>query len=225
MFKDILDYQKKDLELNKVQRELDSLPSRKVVEDMVATVKDLQLKSQSLEKQAGELKQTYDKMIDEITELDSLISNFDKSIDQKEAITILTKYNNSLIAMQNKIVKLQSKIEEVLKQFDLAKKKVVLAKTKHKEAKLSIEKSESILLPKIEKLKSDLASSRKNIKAELMKKYDDLKADNVMPVFVYKMDDSCGGCRMEISARGLEQVRVNNFIECENCRRIIINKD
>ena len=58
MFEDILKYQKKDLELIRLQRELETLPSKKVVSDMVALVKELQGTSVSLEKQAGVLKKS-----------------------------------------------------------------------------------------------------------------------------------------------------------------------
>ena len=225
MFEDILNYQRKELDLRKLQRELDNLPSRKVVADMVALVKELQIKSINLEKEATELKKTYDNLGVELSKLNEKLDEFDKNCEVEEGIASLTKINNIIINFQTKISKLQTKIEDVLKQFDNAKKKVVMAKTKHKEAKLNIEKNESVLIPKIENLKKEIATLRKDINPVLIKKYEELKADNVMPVFVPKIGNSCGGCRIELSSRGLEKLKQNNHIECEHCRRIIINKD
>lgn len=225
MFEDIISYQKKDLELMKIQRQLENLPSRKVVDDMVGVVKELQQKSISLEKEATELKKIYNNLLAEMASLNAQIDNFDKECDVDAGIAQLTKLNNAIINLQNKITKLQSKITFVLRQFDDAKKKVVVAKTKHKEAKQNIEKEESILLPKIEKLKKEIQDSRQDIDKTLLSKYDELKADNVMPVFVPQIENSCGGCRTELSSRGLEKLKTSKYIDCEHCRRIIINKD
>ena len=51
-FKNILEYQKKDGELIKIERELNSSPSKKVSSDMIAVVKKAQEKSAMLEKRA-----------------------------------------------------------------------------------------------------------------------------------------------------------------------------
>ena len=225
MFEDILRYQKKDLELIKAQRELETLPSKKVVSDMVALVKELQGTSISLEKQAGVLIKSYDDYVKELAELNSKLDEFDDSVDMKNGIATLTKFNNAIINLQNKISKLHDKMGDVLKQFDNAKKKVVMAKQKHKQAKEEVANKEAVLNSKIELIKKEQAETRKHIDSKLIKKYDELKADNVMPVFVQKIENSCGGCRIGLSAKMLEALKGANHVECEHCRRIIINKD
>lgn len=225
MFEDILKHQKKDLELIRLQRELETLPSKKVVSDMVALVKELQGTSVSLEKQAGVLKKSYDDCVKELAMLNEKLDSFDDSVDMKTGIATLTKINNVIINLQNKISKLQNKIKDILKQFDSAKKKVVMAKQKHKQAKEEVEKKETELNVKIESIKKELSEERKHIDSKLLAKYDELKADNVMPVFVYMIENSCGGCRIGLSAKMLETIKGANHVECDHCRRIIINKD
>ena len=46
------------------------------------------------------------------------------------------------------------------------------------------------------------------------------------PVFVALISNKCGGCRMEISASKLGQMKTNEYgvIECENCGRFIYKK-
>ena len=225
MFEDILKYQNKDLELIKTQKTLETLPSRRVVSDMVALVKELQGTSVSLEKQAGVLKKSYDDCVKELTKLNERLNEFDDSVDMETGIATLTKINNAIINLQNKLSKLKNKMEDVLKQFDNAKKKVVKAKEKHKQAKQDVERKEAELNAKIELIKKEQAEARKGVDAVLIKKYDELKADNVMPVFVQKIEDSCGGCRMGLSAKMLETLKGANHVQCEHCRRIIINKE
>ena len=58
-FKNILEYQKKDGELIKIERELSSNPSRKVSSEMIAVVKGAQEKSAMLESRAAGLEKDF----------------------------------------------------------------------------------------------------------------------------------------------------------------------
>ena len=57
--KTILNYQKKDAELIRLERELNNNENKKAYTQMISVVKDAQNRSNSLEKQAGELLSIY----------------------------------------------------------------------------------------------------------------------------------------------------------------------
>ena len=60
--KKILDYQKQDFEIIKLERKLDESQDKKIYQEMRNVVKDAQNKSNNLEKEAGELIKQYAEM-------------------------------------------------------------------------------------------------------------------------------------------------------------------
>ena len=59
-FKNVLEYQKKDGELIKIERELNSHQSRKISSEMISVVKKAQERSAQLENHAGALSKDFE---------------------------------------------------------------------------------------------------------------------------------------------------------------------
>ena len=60
--KSLLDYQKKDAELIKLEKQLSNNENKKIFSQMISVVKDAQNKSSALEKQAGDLLKEYQEL-------------------------------------------------------------------------------------------------------------------------------------------------------------------
>ena len=89
----ILEYQKKDGELIKIERELASNPSRKIFSEMVAIVKKAQEKSGALEQRAGNLAKDYEALKKAYDESQKEIEEENKKAE--ESISNLTVINVS----------------------------------------------------------------------------------------------------------------------------------
>ena len=73
----------------------------------------------------------------------------------------------------------------------------------------------------IAEIEAGLSGIEKEIPTALFEKYNKKKQDKIFPVFVPEMNNSCGGCMMELPSAQIEKLAKEGFLECENCRRII----
>ena len=96
-FKNILEYQRKDSELIKIERELNSNPSKKISNDMIAVVKAAQEKSAQLEKKAEimlkdfeNLKKSYES---NMAQVQKFISKNIESVSAKDLENIVSASN------------------------------------------------------------------------------------------------------------------------------------
>ena len=77
--KKILEYQKKDAELIKLERKLSQDENKKIYTQMVGIVKDTQNKSSSLEKQASDLIASYENLKKTYSELNNTVKSTPKN--------------------------------------------------------------------------------------------------------------------------------------------------
>ncbi len=229
-FKNIIEYQKKDGELIKIERELSSNPSRKVSSEMISVVKSAQEKSAVLENNAGILEKDFHsvkKAYDEtISQVEKFISKDLESLSQKDLESIISATNgilNNLNVLEKKLFAEAERLNITLNEFEAAKKQYGIARAKYNEHKKIYDEVLKSKEPEIKKIKMELLELEKGIEPKLLTKYKQLRQDKLFPVFVKLDDKSCGGCRMELSAAEIEKVKNNGYLECDNCRRIIIN--
>ena len=229
-FKNIIEYQKKDGELIKIERELSSNPSRKVSSEMISVVKSAQEKSAVLENNAGILEKDFHsvkKAYDEtISQVEKFISKDLESLSQKDLESIISATNgilNNFNVLEKKLFAEAERLNITLNEFEATKKQYGIARAKYNEHKKIYDEVLKSKEPEIKKIKMELLELEKGIEPKLLTKYKQLRQDKLFPVFVKLDDKSCGGCRMELSAAEIEKVKNNGYLECDNCRRIIIN--
>ena len=231
MLEEILEYQKKDGQLVKIEKEISESKAKKVVNQMVSIVKDAQQKIVLTEKNANSLIKSFDELnkafLDEQkeiqkylklkleTEKEDALNEYEKSI--KEATT-------NLLVIQKNIAKLSKSITETLKNFEQYKNDVIEAKKKHAQGMAAYNKLTESHTKEIEDLKKDLQKLEKKVDPKLLAKYKKMREDKKFPVFVPLINSSCGGCSMGLAVSQLHKLDEANMLECENCRRIIYKK-
>jgi len=224
----ILEYQKKDAEILKLQMQLTNSPDRKALASISALVKESQNTSAELEKQSEIALSKFNSLRDTYNELmlayKKLNVQGNESEDQAESKKILRKVNEisqTLSNMEKRLLALADKINGILSDYESTKKKYNLAGQKHKVHKANYEKLANEINPKIAEIEAGLSGIEKEIPTALFEKYNKKKQDKIFPVFVPEMNNSCGGCMMELPSAQIEKLAKEGFLECENCRRII----
>ena len=99
-------------------------------------------------------------------------------------------------------------------------KNAKLAKTQLDTLKVKFTEAKQMLEPQIAKLKAELTLQAKTLDKNILDKYI-AKRESKFPVFVRNINGTCGGCRMAISASKMREFNSCEYIECENCGRII----
>ena len=207
----ILDYQKKDAELIKLERALYSNDNKKISNQMINVVKETQNQSSMLENQAQEIIRSYNslkKTYEENAKTANLIANKNLDSISEEEITAIESVE---------------RVRDILSNFDMTKKKYNLAKEKFNKHKALFDEDEKKLKPQIDEKTVEVKSLEAGIDKELLAKYKQKRQDRIYPVFVPCIDKACGGCRMELPSASLATLKNNGVLECEHCRRIIYN--
>ena len=196
----MLEYQKKDGQLVKIEKEISESKAKKVVNQMVGIVKDAQQKLMQTEKNATALIKSYDELnksfmnqqkttlkylkLKAENEQDDAIVEYEKSI--KEATT-------NLLLIQKNIAKLSKSITDTLKQFEQYKNDVIDAKKKHAQGMAAYNKLVESHAEEIENLKKELAKLEKKVDAKMLAKYKKMREDKKFPIFGPLLNSSCGG--------------------------------
>ncbi len=231
MLTNILKYQDLESKLLSLQKTLDQHPLKKSVSDMVSQVKGEQNKLITLEDQAKQtlkefdsLKAEYDKALAKMSDITKVDT---KNFSEEELEALAKKANdlsNALNNLERKASACALKVSQILQQFDTAKKNIIVSRTKHKEAKEKYDLVKADIEPQIATLQSQMKALEPTIDAAVMSKYKHVRQDNIFPVFVPLNNNTCGGCRMDVSAAFVNKVKANGWLECEQCRRLVYIK-
>lgn len=224
----IIEYQKKDAELFKIENQLAKSEYKKNYQDMISVVKKAQEKSSYLENQAGLILKEFN-MLNKTFEENNLnvekLANKNLSKLSDNEFDNLTKtigaLTNNLNILEKKILQIAEKLNVSLNEFDVAKKNYGVAKAKYTENKKKYDELVASKQPETEKIKSELLAMEKSIDAKLLAKYKQNRQDKIFPVFAPLSNRSCGVCMLELSSVEVDKVKNQGYLECENCHRII----
>lgn len=231
MLEEILEYQKKDGQLVKIEKEISESKAKKVVNQMVGIVKDAQQKIVLTEKNATTLIKTYNELNKSFENQQKVILKYLKLKLENENDETIAEYEKNikeattnLLLIQKNIAKLSKSITETLKQFEQYKKDVIDAKKKHAQGMDAYNKLIESHKKDVETLKAELVKLEKKVDPKLLAKYKKMREDKKFPIFVPLLNSSCGGCSMGLAVSQLNKLEEKGMLECENCRRIIYKK-
>ena len=228
--KKMLEYQKLDMDLAKLIKMKNKNDNKANLSKLKAYILDFQNKAYKLEDGAKNLVAEYEKLkaqyqtnVDKIQKLTNTNLN-DVTLDSVEGILFqINSLSSELYMLDRNINNVLVKIKESLKNFEAIKNNMATAKTKYNECKEVCEKHEQQLEPKIAEIESKMKAMEKELNPELFEKYKELKADNVVPVFVPVENKHCSRCRVELPTAKLNKLKNEGTIVCE-CHSIIFNK-
>jgi len=224
----ILEYQKIDGELWKLEKQLKTANSKKIMEQSISFVEQSKDELMELDKEAMQSTKDYNDLIQicetNINNVEVLTKQGAQEADPQKIKKILEQcgfVSKNLAIIEKKISNLQQKIDNAMEKFLKTTKQMNQAKNYYSKAKEDYTQLNTKMLPEINEIKSKLTKCEKGIDKALLEKYHKARKDRIYPVFVPLLDKSCGGCRMELSVSSLDKLKANKVIECEQCRRII----
>ena len=228
----ILNYQKVDEELFKVEQKLLNSTFRKKANELSAIAKKAQVRSTELESEA-------EKLIAEIEDIKSKY-NLNKSksdellatdieslkIEELEKLSALKgKVAQNLNILEKMLQKSAESVNRILSEFNKAKKTFDEARTQYALCKQKIDEETKTLEPQKEKLKKQLQNMEKEVDADIMAEYKKKRNDNIFPVIVpLEGNNFCGRCRMELPKVAISHIKEKGVIVCEHCKRFIYQK-
>lgn len=232
-FMKLLAYQKKDIELRKLNDALnrdEALVSmnkfKRVFNDAKQTIADC-------EQQAGGLLDMYAELKKYIDDNEALLVDIENSecADEQELEARVKKLESLKSKFQSADKKIHdiegksksvcSKRSEALKSGNVARQKFTEARDKHN----TLLNSKSA---EYNKLKTELHQLQSELDPKLAEEYKKLVADNKFPPVAMAVAGdknmfNCGGCGLSLPQKGNALLKDQGWCRCENCRRIIVH--
>lgn len=224
---ELLEYQKTDGELRKIEQELSASEEYKKYAQARKFMKTAQERLDAQDKRAAELRALRDslaaqcedtvKAIDEYSDLDEMVDGGgDIAFYKKNAQALLDK----LRAVKNELNKLIADVENVTEEYKKFKEQTILMQKQYKEYKEKYEALKGTHAEGVGKINADLKKIAKNIPADIMEKYATKRKEKIFPILVPLNNDRCI-CGMDFSLAQQGKLAGGNVIECEHCRRFV----
>ena len=232
MLENILEYQEIEGKLVAEENELLKSKDREKVAEISQLLKNQHARILTLEAQAQKVNDSYKKATAKYEEFLKKLEVLEKEMESADAskIAIYEKAYKDFASVANTLEKdianIYNHIQQISKEYEEIIKKSKSDREKFDKCKASFAKLKAEKEPKIEELKSKLQTAKSKLDQKLLNVYLQKREAKKFPVFVALISNKCGGCRMEISASKLGQMKTNDYgvIECENCGRLIYNK-
>lgn len=226
----ILDYQKVDMKIYKIQMSLRNSEAGKMLNKASALKMSLIDDVQKYVREADEVvvlverfRLTYDKVAKEMSDLADVLDTFEepREIDLYEKK--IDQYKKELLNIERELTKLSKKVDECEKKSKESVTNLQKCEQLIKKSKQEIEAMKQDKMAEVKDLMGQLAELKKDISEEVLKKYNDIKKIGKMPVLVQASDDckSCGGCGMEVSSKETNILDKGELVDCPNCGRIL----
>ena len=227
--KNMIKYQDLDLEIVRLENELNQNGDRKNAIKAQQSLKDYQTKLLELNEKTKRLfdefesyKKVFNQMVDNMEVVNKNLSQKDEKkidglIDANDAIT------NNLMRLEKKISSIVAECSAVQNEYNNIMKNARATKTSLQKYKESFGSAKAETEKKIAEIRAEMDNLSKSVDAKLLAKYKQKRTEKTN-VFVAEIAGKCGGCRMEISSAKKSKLKDEGMIECENCGRIIYAK-
>lgn len=199
-----------------------------MVNEMLKKGNDLKNKSAQLENKANELNLEFENLKKSYDENITALNNMAKSNLEKLSEADLSSLESAVASISGNIGIIESRmahlakvINVVLSDFENARKENEVAKREYAKHKELFDKEEEVIKPQIESITKELLALEKGIDEKLLSKYKSKRQDKRFPIFVPLLNNSCGGCQMQLAYATISSIKENQVIECEHCRRFI----
>lgn len=233
-FKMMIAYQKKDIELRKLNNLIDRDEALVAMEKYKRTFNDAKRAIAECEQQAASLLDMFAELQryiedNETAFLDLEGNDCDSEEELEQRVKRLESLKSKFQNAEKKMHDIQERSKAVcarradaIKAGNIAKQKFAEARDKH--SKLLGSKSDEL-----ERLKAELAEMRKTLDPKVFAEYTKLAEENKFPPIVRAVGDekknmfNCGGCGLNLPQKGNALLRDQGWYRCENCRRIIVH--
>lgn len=225
----MLTYQQIDGQLRKLQAELSQLPERKKASELTNQLKSGQSRLAVVEQNAQKVKENCEKVKAYYDDLFLKVETLSKSTSEadlekvRDLQHVKNTFSNMIEKLEKELTKITAQTTMINNEYNSIIKNAMAAKSQLDAVKVKFAEQKQKLEPQIAKLQADLDSQAKKIDKAVLDRYY-AKRENKFPVFVQAINGTCGGCRMAISASKMREFESSQYVECENCGRIIIKK-
>ena len=228
MIKQLLEYQKIDADLKKIENTLANSEERKKAMSAKKYLDGVEENVNKLDDKAGSLSATYNLALSEQEKLkaqqEELMQALEGVSSDTEAQFLLKKVEE-VIAKAKKIASdisaLSNEIQAVMKEYVSIKNSTKVAQAQYNDNGKKYNDLKSSFADEKKKIEEALEEIKKKVDAGLMERYLKKRANKIFPGVYAVSNKVCGACNMELSMSELNKLKNGEVIECDQCGRIL----
>ncbi|MBQ8908969.1 MAG: hypothetical protein IJY90_01575 [Clostridia bacterium] len=232
----ILEYQKLDREMFKLEKELRDNPNKAKANKLHETMKTAQERSVKLEERAGAILTEIDKVKSQLKiQQDKMAEFAAKDLtamtkqDVEKMSALKDKLYQNLQILEKNLTALAENVNAVLADFNKTIKTFNASKEEFAKCKSDYDNDVKAIEGKKSEVAAKLQVIAKDIDSQIMEAYQKRRKENIFPVVVPLMEEGkgsyfCGGCRTQLSFASINKLDSENVVACDHCRRLIYKK-
>ena len=224
---ELLEYQKEDALLRKIEQEIGASEERKKFVQAKKFIESAREKLDAQEKRAIELKNLCAELsarseeiiraLGEYSDLEEMIEGGgDVSFYKKNAQALSDK----LRAIKAELNKLVSDVNAITEEYKKLKEQTIVMQKQYKEYKDKYDAVKASRSKEVEEINRKLSEIGKKIPADTLERYKTKRKERIFPVLVPLNGDRCV-CGMDFPLAQQGRLAGGNVIECEHCRRFV----
>ena len=225
----MLEYQKLDMSLMRLENEVRQSPATKQFIGNKAVLTNAEEQVNKQNRDAGEmiaqmnaLIAEYDSIEKELKEAEEAVSDVENAEAAEFYYRNIQKLINRLKNLATEISKMTSKIVELNQAHAATMAAGKEAKKKYAAYKEAYEAERAKYMPQATELQQKIAEAEKNCSEEFLSVYKRIRKLKKIPVIVPLVNgSSCGGCFMEVAGDALVALGSKPFVDCPSCGRIL----
>lgn len=226
--KELLEYQKVDEQLRKIEQEMSASEERKKYMQAKKFMETARERLEAQDRHAVELRAMRDdlivraeettKAISEYNDLDEILeeSGGDLSFYKKNAQALLEK----LRSIKGDLNRLIAEITAASEEYEKFKKQTIAMQKQYKEYSEKFKELKNSRAEEVSRITAKLSELSAKIAPDIMERYQAKRKERIFPIVVPLNNWMCV-CGMELPLLHQSELAGGNMIECEHCRRII----
>lgn len=224
---ELIEYQKVDADLRKIEQDISSSPERK---KFLQAKKFMESAGEKLELQdhrAVELRAAARSLTQRYIEMQEALKDFDdveKLVEDGADITFYKakaqQISDNLRSLKGEIDKLVSEIKAACDEYKRMKDQTIAMQEQYKEFNKRFKEIKKVRSEEVDAINAKLEEIGKNIPADIMSKYRTKRKERIFPVLVPLNNDRCV-CGMDFPIAQLGALSEGQLIECEHCGRFV----
>ena len=226
--KELLEYQKVDEQLRKIEQEMSASEERKKYMQAKKFMETARERLEAQDRHAVELRAMRDdlivraeettKAIAEYNDLDEILeeSGGDLSFYKKNAQALLEK----LRSIKGDLNRLIAEITAASEEYEKFKKQTIAMQKQYKEYSEKFKELKNSRAEDVSRITAKLSELSAKIAPDIMERYQAKRKERIFPIVVPLNNWMCV-CGMELPLLHQSELAGGNMIECEHCRRII----
>lgn len=227
---DLLEYQKVDADLRKIEQEIAASPERKKFIQAKKFMETAAEKLEAQDRRAVELRRAvqnltarYKKVNEEISDYAALEEMVDGGGDVGYYKRSAQQLSDSLRALKAELNKLISDIESACEEYKKMKEQTIAMQKQYKEYSEKFKEVKNARSAEVDEINKKLKAIGEKIPEETLEKYKVKRKERIFPILVPLTGGMCI-CGMDLSLVQQGKLSGGNVIECEHCHRFIYNK-